>query len=100
MGNDERTEKEKPVIPPDTVFFCTTDNSMMPNMEAVLASIHPAGTGSADELPMHSYFRDPEVMRKIRSQELIETPSWREATQEDWDEALTEIPLAWVRFFR
>jgi len=69
----------------------------MQNMEVVLASIHPAGTGSADELPMHSYFRDPEVMRKIRSQEIIETPSWREATKEDWEGALLEIPEPWVR---
>jgi len=70
---------------------------MMPNMQEVLDSIHPAGTGPADELPMHSYFRNAEVMRKIRSQELIETPAWHEATKEDWDEALASIPEPWVR---
>lgn len=73
---------------------------MMPNMQEVLESIHPAGTGPADELPMHSYFRNPEVMRKIRSQELIETPMCREATQEDWDEAIAQIPEEWVSRLR
>ncbi|KIM24254.1 hypothetical protein M408DRAFT_11122 [Serendipita vermifera MAFF 305830] len=91
----ERAEREKPIIPPETTFFCTTDNDMMPNMKEVLDSIHPAGTGPVDELPMHSYFRNAEVMRKIRNQELIETPTWREATQQDWDEALAAIPEQW-----
>ena len=69
---------------------------MMPNMHEILESMHPAGSGPADELPMHSYFRNAEVMRKIRSQELIETPIWREATEADWQEALAEIPEHWV----
>lgn len=73
----------------------------MPNAEDIVNKIDarfglskelPETTEEADDFDSTSYFRSREVMHKIRRQQIIETPSFSEITDEDRLQAYHAIP--------
>lgn len=92
------------------MIHCTTNSAFLPNVgsllqESKLGSDEYPNNGidvdtpfpSQSTKPIHSYFRNPEVMRSIREQQRIETKEFSEFTETDRGVAISWVAAQWVR---
>jgi hypothetical protein len=100
-------EKQKSSLPGETLFHCTTNSTQLPNVNDIVDGINyefrlgDSNEGENNEsqggFSMHSYFRNPEVMKSIRTQQTLESSEFSRADEASLQAAIDSIPEDLVR---
>ncbi|PVF98244.1 hypothetical protein CPB86DRAFT_825929 [Serendipita vermifera] len=98
----ERAESQKSSLPAETLFHCTTNSTLLPSVNSIVEEIsYDFNMGDANEtennepqgrFSTHSYFRNPEVMRSIRTQQQLQSSEFSLADESSLQVAIDSIP--------